>query len=169
MIRTAAQGDRDPARTLMRANEMILKNRRSELLLTAFYAVLDTRSGQLVYTSAGHTRPLWYQAATGELQELAARGFILGAFQGIELEEREIVMAPGDLVVFYTDGVTEAMDASRELFDEERLRAVVAANSGASAQQVLDAIVDAVRGFTGDLPQSDDLTLLVVRRSPSNI
>jgi len=120
----------------------------------------------LTYANAGHNRPLWLQVRSGEIQEVTARGIALGVLEDIELEEREIDVAPGDLLVFYTDGVTEAMNTSGQQFDGERLRAAVTANPDASAQQILSAVVDAVRAFTGDTPQSDDLTLFVAKRCP---
>ena len=165
-IRTTALVGNGPGTALTQANSLIFRDRQSQLFLTALYAVLDTGNGRLVYANAGHNPPLWLRAATGDMQTLRAPGIVLGIFADIELEEREIQVAPGDLLVFYTDGVTEAMNASRDLFGEERLQAAVAANAGASAQEVLDAILDAVREFTGDVEQSDDITLFVVRRSP---
>jgi sigma-B regulation protein RsbU (phosphoserine phosphatase) len=165
LIRSAGLQVDSPSATLMQVNESILKkDEPAELLLTAFYAVLDTSRGRLVYANGGHCRPLWFQAATGTFQELASRSVILGAFDRIELEEREIEVEPGDLLVFYTDGVTEAMDANGELFGKRRLQAVVGTDAGASAQQLLEAVVDAVQAFTGPDSQSDDIALLVVKR-----
>ncbi len=102
--------------------------------------------------------------ATGELRELAAQGIVLGVFYDLNLEECEISVAPGDLLVFYTDGVTEAMDADKQMFGEDGLRAAVTAKPKANAQEVLEAIVQAVNTFAGNTPQSDDLTLFVVKR-----
>jgi serine phosphatase RsbU (regulator of sigma subunit) len=167
VIRNTALGGRSPSATLIRANELILNDSWAEMFLSAFYATLDTRSGRLVYANAGHNRPLWLRVATGECQQLAARGIILGMLEEIELEERQVELAPGDLVVFYTDGVTEAMDADEQMFGEARLQKVLAANARAGAQQVLQAVVEAIRAFTGDTPQSDDLTLFVVKCCPS--
>jgi sigma-B regulation protein RsbU (phosphoserine phosphatase) len=107
---------------------------------------------------------LWVRADGGDVQELEAQGTVLGVFDEIELEEQAIDVAPGDLLVFYTDGVTEAMDEQHQLFGERRLKALVAANHGASAGQVLQSVVDAVRQHAGHVAQSDDLTLLVVKR-----
>jgi len=166
IIRTIALGGRSPSSALMRANELIVNDSRSSLFVTAFYATLDTHSGRLTYANAGHNRPLWLQVRSGEIQEVTAPGIVLGVLEDIELEEREIDVAPGDLLVFYTDGVTEAMNTGGQQFDGERLRAAVAANPDASAQQILSAVVDAVRAFTGDAPQSDDLTLFVAKRCP---
>jgi serine phosphatase RsbU (regulator of sigma subunit)/PAS domain-containing protein len=167
MIRTTALSGRSPAAALMRANELMLKDSQADLFVSAFYATLDVPNGRLTYANAGHNWPLWLHVASGESQELAARGIVLGIFENIELEEREIEVTPGDFLTFYTDGVTEAMNAEDELFGEERLRAAVAtAAPEASAQQVLEAVIDAVNAFTGDTPQSDDFTLLVFKRNP---
>jgi sigma-B regulation protein RsbU (phosphoserine phosphatase) len=166
MVRTAAADGRSPSAALGLANELILKHSHTDLFVSVFYATLDTHSGRLTYANAGHNRPLWLQSGSGEIQELAAQGIVLGILKDIELEEREIDVAPGDVLVFHTDGVTEAMDIVGQQFGEERLRAAVAATPNASAQQIISAVVDAVRTFTGDASQSDDLTLLVVRRRP---
>ena len=160
---TAASGRR-PAAALKLANTLMLKDSWSDLFVTAFYAVLEPHSGRLTYANAGHNRPLWVQSGTGQVHELAAHGIALGVQKAIKLEEREIDVAPGDTLIFYTDGVTDAMDRAGQLFDVERLRAAVVAGPPVSAQQALSAVVDAIGTFTGGAPQSDDLTLLVVRR-----
>ena len=167
VIRTTARSGKSPSASLMRANSLIVEESQGELFLTAFYAMLDTRSGRLVYANAGHNRPLWLQAGADQFQELSARGILMGAFAEIQLEERQIDAAPGDLLVFYTDGVTEAIDADNKMFGEKRLRAAIAAQAGASAEKVLEAVVGRVRAFCGDVPPSDDMTLFVVRRCPS--
>jgi serine phosphatase RsbU (regulator of sigma subunit) len=166
MIRSTAMSGLSPSEALAQVNDMLLQDRQAELYLTSFHGLLDTASGHLVYANAGHTRPVWIPASANEPRELAAQGFLLGAMAGIELEECQVDIEPGDLLIFYTDGVTEAMNAEHEFFAEDRLFAVVGANHGASAHHVLETIVDAVRAFAGDVAQSDDLTLLVVRRCP---
>ncbi len=153
-----------PAWTLRRVNRHIVERNRSGLLLTAFCATLDTGTGHLVYASGGHNWPLWLRADSGETRWLTARGFLLGAFADLELEEGAIDVAPGDVLVLYTDGVTEARSPGGDLFDEERLLAAVEAQAGASAQQIVDAIVARVDAFADDRPQADDLTLFVVKR-----
>jgi sigma-B regulation protein RsbU (phosphoserine phosphatase) len=168
IIRTESMsGSRpNPAEALTRANWSIVRDvpAESRLFLSAFYATLDVQSGRLAYANGGHNWPLWVRAATGEVRELSARGMLLGIYQDIELEELEIVVAPGDVLVFYTDGVTEAKDAQGRMFEEERLFRVAAANVEASAQQMAGSIVEAVRAFAGGTPPSDDLTLFVVKR-----
>jgi sigma-B regulation protein RsbU (phosphoserine phosphatase) len=165
MIRTTALAKRSPRAALSLANRLMMQGRKADLFLTAFYAVLDTESGHLTYTNAGHNPPLWFRYGKGQIQELRAQGIVLGIFKEVELEDLEVSVAPGDYLVFYTDGVTEAMNASHDLFGQDRLEAAMNASKGASAKEVLDAIVRAIQGFTGDIPQSDDLTLFVVRRA----
>lgn len=168
-IRTMAMSGQDPASILEQANNLIVRDSRSDLFLTAAYAELDTRSGRLTYALGGHNRPLWYRAAGGEIEELCAESMFLGSLADVELEERAIDVAPGDLLVFYTDGVTEAMAADLEFFGEERLHATLArlAGAGADADQVMDGILADVRSFVGAATPSDDLTLFVVRRLPA--
>jgi len=163
LIRAESTSGRNPAEVLKRVNRAIARN-RSRLLLTAFYAALDTRSGRMTFASGGHDWPLWLQSATGECLELETRGIILGALGEIPLADRAVDLAPGDLVVCFTDGVTEARNSEGQMFDLERLRAVVKTSRHAGAQRVLTAIVEAVESFAGDTPQSDDLTVVVVKR-----
>jgi serine phosphatase RsbU (regulator of sigma subunit) len=164
VIRARAVGGEGPAAALAQANELIVAASESALFLTAFYGALDTESGRMVYARAGHNPPLWVRAEGSDVRELTAQGTVLGVFDEIDLEERAIDVAPGDFLVFYTDGVTEAMDEENRLFGETRLEELLAANHGASAGQVLQSVVDAVREHAGQVAQSDDLTLLVVKR-----
>jgi serine phosphatase RsbU (regulator of sigma subunit) len=169
IIHTAALANQNPRDTLSQANSLILQHQNSELFVTAFYAVLDTNSGVLEYSSAGHNPPLWHRSDTGQCHELRVPGIVLGIFQQVALENHQVTIAPGDYLVLYTDGVTEAMNADRAFFDQKRLEATIAANAGGTAQQVLEAIVERVRVFAGDIPPSDDITLMVVRRCPGGV
>jgi serine phosphatase RsbU (regulator of sigma subunit) len=164
IIRTEAATSRNPATVLARSNRQIVRDNRSKLLLSAFYCTLNIHTGHLVYASAGHNWPLWLRAATGECQELAARGIVLGAFNDIPLEEHQIGVAPDDLIVFYTDGVSEAMNSRGQMFGQERLRSILMDNASGSADQVCQAVLKALENFTGDTPPSDDMTLLVAKR-----
>lgn len=167
IIRTKSMSGRHPAGVLRRANTLIYKDTRSKLFLTAFYATLDLQTGWMAYSNAGHNYPMWLQSKTGQVVEMVARGTIMGAFEQIDLEEYEIDIAPGDMLIFYTDGITEAMNDKEELFGEDRLQAVIEANLHASAQDMLDGIVAAVTEYTGDTPQTDDFTIFIVRRLPA--
>jgi serine phosphatase RsbU (regulator of sigma subunit) len=165
IIRTTALSGRGPASALRRANELILKDSRSELFLSVIYAVLELGTGRVSYANGGHNRPLWVHAATGEISELDARGTILGIFEEAPVDEGRFDLAPGDCLVMYTDGVTEAMNPDGEMYGEERLLAVVAAHAHAGAEALRARIAEALAEFTAGADQADDITCLVVKRS----
>jgi serine phosphatase RsbU (regulator of sigma subunit) len=166
LIRTAALEGRRPPVALDRANEQILKENRSGQFVSVYYATLEIHSGRLVFANAGHNPPLWVKGTSGQVRELVAPGIVLGVLDEIDQDEGEIDMAPGDLLILYTDGVTESTDSSLEPFREERLQEVVGALAQASARQVIEAVVNAVKAHTGDVSPFDDITLLVVKRCP---
>ncbi len=166
IIRTTALSGRGPASVLMRANELILRDSQADIFLSAVYAVLEPGSGRLIYANGGHDRPLWYHAATGAVTELTGRGIVLGTFENIKLEEQRIDLGPGDLLVFYTDGVTEALNADGEMFGEERLKDVITTNVGGSADEMIDVICGALAAFTRGMEPADDVTCVVVKRGP---
>jgi len=166
MIRSMALQTDSPASTLSRVNDLMMHYGHPDLFLTALYAKLDPASGRLTYANAGHCRPLWYRAEREEFVELGARGIIMGAFDRIQLEEETVELGPGDLLVIYTDGVTEAMNGAHQLFGGSRLRAAVAAGCPGSAEQVIESIVKAVNAHANGIPQSDDMAILALRRSP---
>ncbi len=167
VIRTTALTGRSPASALMRASTLIFNDSQSDLFLSAFYAKLDTDTGRLIYCNAGHNPALWFRANAREFQELTTPGIIMGAFENVELEEQRVDIAPGDLVILYTDGVTEAISPDDQEFGVERLREVLASAADTSAQQILESVVDAVDTFAEDAPPFDDLTLMVVKRLPA--
>jgi phosphoserine phosphatase RsbU/P len=142
----------------------MLRDGRVGLFVTALFMTLELASGQLAFASAGHDLPLLVRGARRRSQLLTARSTILGAFRDIDLEDRRIELAAGDALVLYTDGVTEARDRRGRLFGERRLRAVVMASVGGSAERTAHAVLDAVTDFAGDVPLPDDLTLVVAKR-----
>ena len=164
ILRNESMNDCNPAEILKRANRSILQDIRYRLFLSVLYATLDTRSGRLVYANGGHDWPLWYRADHGEIQWLAASGLVLGAFHEVELKEVAIQIMPGDALVFYTDGITEARDDSGNIFGEERLSAVVHTHAGGSAQELLDVILAEVERFSQGVLLFDDITLVVLKR-----
>ncbi|MDT8304862.1 MAG: SpoIIE family protein phosphatase [Anaerolineae bacterium] len=163
-IRNLANGDRSPAATLELANRLLLEDSHGDLLLSAVYGLLDPDTGELVYCNAGHNPPLFYHLADGSFTELRSDGILLGVLPDVTLPGGRLKLAIGDLLVLYTDGVTETMNPAMEEFGTERLRATVAAHAGASAQAIVDAITTAVHEFAGEMPAWDDLTLVIARR-----
>lgn len=133
------------------------------MFVTLFYAVYEPRSRLLTYVGAGHNPPLLCNALTGRQTWLQPTDMVAGVVAGRAFEAQECQLNPGDVLVLYTDGVTEAFNPRREMFGEERLLQVVCAHPAASAPQVLEAIRAEVDAFAGGTPQSDDIALLVMR------
>jgi serine phosphatase RsbU (regulator of sigma subunit) len=165
IFRAVALEGYGPAETLKRANRLITFDSRPPLFLTAFYATLDSQSTRLRFANGGHEKPLWYHHDSGEVEPLISRGMVLGTFEEIPVEEKEISVAPGDFLVFFTDGVTEARSTGGEFFDDEGLLAALASHRWRDTDHLLQAIVKAVDDFTSEMPAADDLTLVIVKRN----
>jgi sigma-B regulation protein RsbU (phosphoserine phosphatase) len=164
MIRSTALSGRSPSQALLRANELIMNDSRTDLFVSAFYAVLEAHSGRFSYACAGHNRPLCLRAKQRKVETVKARGTIMGAFEDIAMEEYEMTLHTDDVLLLYTDGVTEALDRRGRFFGETRLKNVLREQTGADAETILHAVLDAVDSFTGAVPRTDDLTLVVARR-----
>jgi serine phosphatase RsbU (regulator of sigma subunit) len=163
-LRAESVAGHGPASVLSRANRIFLLDAASPLFLSAFYAVLDSETAVLTYANAGHDYPLW-RYANGCLQPLNQHGLVLGLIPGTSYSESSITMAPGDSLVMYTDGVTEARDEAGALFGEERLAAVVTTAGSRSAGELVAAIVDTIAAFAGATPPADDCTIVVLKRT----
>ena len=164
LIRSTALAGLTPSSALVEANKLILQDGSSELFLSAFYGILDTKSGSLIYANAGHNPPLLYKQSSGEFQELSAQGMVLCVLDDISLEEKIAEIARGDVLVLYTDGLTEAMDENSREFGIGRLQQVVADHAHKNADQILAAIIEAIESFVGNIVQTDDLTVVVTKR-----
>ena len=140
----------------------------SDLFLSAFYGILETDTGRFLFANGGHNRPLWYNASKETVKELRAKGVILGVFDDITIEERRIQLSEGDVLVLYTDGVTEALDTDDDMFGTQRLMEILRSSASGSAKEIANAIVDAYNLFTGDAEQSDDVTFVVIKRRAEN-
>jgi serine phosphatase RsbU (regulator of sigma subunit)/CBS domain-containing protein len=132
-----------------------------ERFVTAFYGVFDRRSRVLRYANAGHPHPLLLQAAAGTVKPLAAQGFLLGIVPDEVYAEKEVTLAPGDAICFFTDGLVEARNEIGELFGEQRLTDCLRA--GEADTHLLARVLDAQRQFCSGVPLGDDLTVAVCR------
>jgi serine phosphatase RsbU (regulator of sigma subunit) len=166
LIRTyAAEYETRPDLALSAVNRRILADTHTSLFVTVFYGVLDPLSGTLAYSNAGHNPAyLLSRQAGGAVQDLPRTGMPLGVFDYATWEQGVVSLAPGDVLVLYTDGITEAQDRHGAFFGEERLLTMVQANQGRAAKDIADALLKEVHAFVGDAPRYDDITLLVVAR-----
>jgi sigma-B regulation protein RsbU (phosphoserine phosphatase) len=167
-IRNVALRGRTPREVLTWANRFIQEDSQSDMFLTAFYGELDTQNGRMTYANAGHNPPLIWRQALSRFELLNPTGALLGVIEDVQFPEKTVELGHGDVLIIYTDGITEAYADDFTEFGLRRLRDVVTSlfedSPDASAETILDAIQDAVRGFVGSTLQYDDMTLLVVRR-----
>jgi sigma-B regulation protein RsbU (phosphoserine phosphatase) len=164
VLRVESANGRSPAETLKHINRFILHDVRAKLFLSAFYATLNTRNGSLIYANAGHEKPLWLHASSGQIEPLPASGLLLGVFGNVTWEQCEIELAQDDCLIMYTDGITEARNSLGEMYGEERLAALATAVFPATAPQLLEAITNDLKKFSGNTSLEDDFTLVVVKR-----
>lgn len=164
LIRVTAHDGRSPAKALKRANELIISDAGSDQFVTVFYAILEPQTGVLTYASGGHNPPLLMRR-NGQIESLRAQGTVLGIVDNIELEEKRVTIQPGDVLVLYTDGITDAFNADEEEFGVTRLREVIQQTITRDPSDIIAAINSELRTFVGDMPQFDDFTLVVLERA----
>lgn len=153
----------DLARKIGRLNKAICSNCPDNRFITFFMAVVDGVNGELIFTNAGHNPPLMVRAGGG-FETLGGGGVILGILPQATYEESRSKMETGDILVLFSDGVTEAVNPKDEDFGEERLAALVASLRDRPAAEIVEAIDAAVTEFTQGAPAADDITVVVVRR-----
>jgi serine phosphatase RsbU (regulator of sigma subunit) len=163
LMRANSLQDPHVSQAVVKTNRLILECATSGLFVTLFYAIVDTQTRRLKYVSAGHNPPFLYRKKTGEIQLLEADGIALGVLDDIQLEEKETVLEEGDILVLYTDGVTEATNMQDEEYGEERLVQLISEHHTLSAAELIHKIKDVVMTFAGEVPQFDDITLMVVK------
>lgn len=163
LIRASTLVNADPALSIAHANRMIYEDAKSNMFVTLFYAVLDSRTMTLDYVNAGHNPPLLLQGESSTVRLLKAKGIALGVIDEVDLQSVRVDLKPGDVLVLYTDGVTEAINAAEEEFGEERLFAIITQNRNRPAQEIMDEILAGITAYAGDTPQYDDITLMILR------
>ena len=150
----------DPGKVLTEVNRLLLENNDEAMFITVLYAVLDPKSGKLTYANGGHNPPIILKAdGSTELLPLTG-GVALGVVDEFEFMCKIATLAPGDSVVLYTDGVTEAIDSVDEEFGLERLQELCTGQLGKSPREANMAILQGVKEFVGDTPQLDDITCM---------
>jgi sigma-B regulation protein RsbU (phosphoserine phosphatase) len=135
------------------------------MFVTVVYAVYDPATGQLTYANGGHNPPLIVHADGSSTVLPPTGGVALGVMPGLDYQQKTVTSGPGDAFVFYTDGVTEAMNEAGEEFGLDRLREVFLASPPQDSEKTNRDIIDAVHAFAGNAPQSDDITCLTLHRS----
>ncbi len=148
---------------LERANQLLCQSMRRGTFVTLFYGILDPRTHEFAYGNAGHNKPLLHSA--GEESRLELGGLALGLLPTANYQDSSLTLTEGDVLLIYSDGITEAMNLERELFEEDRLSDILRQHATEPAQTIVDRIVEAVQQHADGAPSSDDMTLVVVRRT----
>jgi sigma-B regulation protein RsbU (phosphoserine phosphatase) len=167
IVRASVSHAPAPVEGIANANRLICGDSVDGMFVTLFYALLGPEVGEITYVNAGHNPALLYRQSSAEqepLTELMPTGMALGILEDFTFEQRTVRLEPGDCMVLYTDGVTDAVRADGQRFDMERLRHVVLGNILASATEMVTAVEDAVGEFADSAPQFDDMAIVVAKR-----
>jgi serine phosphatase RsbU (regulator of sigma subunit) len=160
IVSTAAGFDKSPSVVATRINRYLFDRSGIERYATVFYATLDG-TGEFEYINAGHVPPL-VRTASAQVYPLSSDCFPLGMFDSAEVQSSKVQLSPGDIVLIYTDGFTEAANPEGDFFGEQRLRELLKQENAGGLEQLLANIQAAVREFTRGASQSDDMTLLAI-------
>ena len=161
LLRAAAERLETPGAVLERTNDVLVQEIPPKMFVTCFYAILDPANGRLRYANAGHDVP--YRYTNEGVVELRARGMPLGLMPGMDYEEKETTLAPGEYVLLYSDGLVEAHNPEREMFGFPRLQELMAVH--ANGDTLKDFLLGQLDTFTGpDWEQEDDVTLVTLQR-----
>ena len=162
LLKGAAIGHPGPAAALGEVNTLLEEDNEAAMFVTVFYTVYDPANGELTYCNGGHNPPLIVHPDGSSTLLGETDGIALGIMPGFEYEQHSVELAPGDILLLYTDGVSEAMNADAEEFGMERLQEVFRAAPPKTAEEANQLVFAAVHDFAGGTPQSDDITCLTL-------
>ena len=165
LLKAAAQDLKPPGQALREVNDLLCEDNDTMMFVTLLYAVYNPATGELTYANGGHNEPLVVHSDGSSLLLPGTKGIALGVFPGVPYEENTISIDPGDALVFYTDGVTEAVNTSDEEFGLERLQEVFESDPPTDVKTATASVFTAVSDFEGTAPQFDDITCMIFRRT----
>jgi sigma-B regulation protein RsbU (phosphoserine phosphatase) len=160
-VRAFADGQLTPKPLVEQVNRAAVRSSAAGKFVTFFYGELDHVQGRLRYVNAGHNFPR-LRRASGEVEWLEAGGTPLGLFEGVPYEQGELAFAPGDALLLFSDGISEAVDGFNQEYGEDRLEALWQQHGAGPARAMLDLVYDDVVRFRGAAAQNDDMTMVVV-------
>lgn len=163
MLRAKATGNPGVANIITDVNQLITAETESGMFVTLFYGVLNCKERAFTYVNAGHNPPVMFKAKTNNIKILKTNGIAIGALEEALFEEKEIKLETGDIIILYTDGVTESLNDKEEQFGEKRLLELLKENNDLSANKMISKILEEVKKFSGKRTQYDDITLMVLK------
>ena len=164
MLRTLAPDDLPPPTLVERLNRLVYEQAPGTRFITLFLAIIDLRTGRFTYVNAGQTPPL-LRRQDRSVEKLATGGIALGMFDASTYEQAETHLAPGDLLVAYSDGITEAENQAGRPFDEDGLERAVHTHANSPAPDLARTLFTVVEQYAGNVKLADDLTVVVVKRT----
>ncbi len=168
VLRAKAIGDPSPSNVLKVVNRQIFPDIREDMFITMAYLVLNDTDDHVTIARAGHNAPLLFRQASGQVEAIDPIGMAVGIDDGGVFErilsDHQFELHPGDTLLLYTDGITEALDAQGNEFGEDALRDALAQHAHLDARRLVDRLVDDLRKFRGDAGQSDDITLIAIKK-----
>jgi len=167
MVRSLARQLSEPSLLLERINADLISRVGEGRFITCFLMTLNPRNHRIRYANAGHNQPLLCRSSE-EMLSLEVRGIPLGILDDSRYEAYETKLEDGDVLLLYSDGITECRGATDDLFGEERLKSVLAGSSNSDAEDIRNAVFDAVDVFRQDEPYADDMALVVIKRRPAH-
>jgi len=163
LVRANVADNRTAAQAMQKANHLISQEAKMGMFVTLFYAVLNPEKRLLQYVNAGHNPPFVIKKNSGDVILLRANGIAMGVMDEVSLEQKEIELASNDIVVFYTDGITEAINGAGEQFGEKRLIETINQNMDLPVKDLIGRVKDDVFAFAQGQPQHDDFTMVLLK------
>ncbi|MBA4311384.1 MAG: hypothetical protein C0417_02025 [Chlorobiaceae bacterium] len=162
-LRGQSFGECSPKECLSRSNTLLYRSTSADKFVTLFYGLLDIKNHKLTYSNAGHDNPFLLTSGNST-KRLKIGGIVLGIMEKFPFEEEVAELKSGDLIAIYSDGIAEAMNGKDEMFGEDRIFELLQSNRSESAEKIIDLIIEGVKKFAGATPQSDDITLVIIKR-----
>jgi len=164
LLRFAGRKSIDPVPVITESNEVLARESFDSMFVTLFYGVYNTRTGEVCYVNAGHNPPCILRHDNSVETLPVSPDISLGVLEQHDFKSATITLQPGDAIIAFTDGVTESCSPDNELFGDDRLKKLLAAHCGSTAEEIVSAIGNAVKEHANGTEQSDDITILALKR-----
>ena len=163
LIKATAAPGMDPGEILIKVNHELSQGNDSCMFVTIFFGILNTKTGEILYTNAGHNPPFVIRQGREVTCMVGGRNVIVGAMEPLAYETERLILKAGEALFMYTDGVTEAMNEMEELFSGERLKEELVALQEKSIQEMIAGVKEKITSFAHGAPQSDDITMMIIQ------
>jgi phosphoserine phosphatase RsbU/P len=164
IVRASVRSDIEPAVSMQTANTLICDKSPNAMFVSLVYALLDAATGRVTYVNAGHNPPLYYNSAEDRIIRFVPTGMVLGINPDASFVQKSLVLKPGDFLLFYTDGLIDAINDQNKEFGMDQLEKVTYENRASTAEEIISYLEMALFDHSGGVTPFDDVTLLLVKR-----